>query len=67
MTWATLRRILGLPAHELMRLDAALPLPPREPPVCIVAVPRAFTNQWSPLARLVIAINIDRTTPGGLR
>ena len=30
-------------------------------------LPPSMTNLWSPLARMVIAINIDKATPGGIR
>lgn len=37
------------------------------PSVPIVLDSPALTLPWSPLARMVIAINIDRATPGGIR
>ena len=40
-----------------------------EPPLLVPPLPKpaALTLPWSPLARMVIAINIDRVTPGGIR
>ena len=39
------------------------------PPASVPPIPKpaALTLPWSPLARMVIAINIDKATPGGIR
>ena len=48
------------------RVAAYLRLVAKETPSA-VPKPPAMTLPWSPLARMVIAINIDRVTPGGIR
>ena len=48
------------------RLAAYLRLMAKETPPTVLNSP-ALTLPWSPLARMVIAINIDRSTPGGIR
>lgn len=56
MTWVLvmLRRWIGLPEPDWITWPPVYDRP-------------ALTLPWSPLARMVIAINIDKATPGGLR
>ena len=53
--------------HATAFLQRMADLSPPTPTVPNIIEPAALTLPWSPLARMVIAINIDRATPGGIR